>query len=145
MNVTAVELLPFIIGKQELLVYVSVSFALCLCECMCLLGPERMYQHSNVHSNPGPAPPVRPVRPWPYQFLRRKNGVAGILTYERVASYIPLRLPPVKAATIRPGQTAPCNHESWCRFSWSRGETNTHGMETGLTRSDGNLQATRCS
>ena len=36
----------------------------------------------------GPAPPVRPVRPWPYQFLRRKNGVAGILTYERVASYI---------------------------------------------------------
>ena len=36
----------------------------------------------------GPAPPVRPVRPWPYQFLRRKNGVAGILTYECVASYI---------------------------------------------------------
>ena len=23
-----------------------------------------------------------------HQFLRRKNGVAGILTYERVASYI---------------------------------------------------------
>ena len=29
----------------------------------------------------GPAAMVRPVRPWPYHFLREKNGVAWILTY----------------------------------------------------------------
>ena len=73
-------------------------------------GPNLGGPHSTVT-------PVRPVRPWPYQFLRRKNGVAGILTYERVASYIQsflLGLPPANAATIRPGQTA---HESWFRIA----------------------------
>ena len=29
----------------------------------------------------GPAATVRPVRPWPYQFLREKNGVTWILTW----------------------------------------------------------------
>ena len=29
----------------------------------------------------GPAATVRSVRPWPYQFLREKNGVAWILTW----------------------------------------------------------------
>ena len=33
---------------------------------------------------------VRPVRPWPYRFLREKNGVAWILTYACVIEW-PLR------------------------------------------------------
>ena len=38
--------------------------------------------------------------------------------FERVASYIStLRLPPFKAATMRPGQTAPSHHESWFRIT----------------------------
>ena len=32
------------------------------------------------HKQLGPAAKVRPVRPWPYRFLREKNGVAWILT-----------------------------------------------------------------
>ena len=60
----------------------------------CTVDPEEV-GHNHVHNIKswpkevsGPAPPVRPVQPWPYQFLRRKNGVTGILTYERVAGYI---------------------------------------------------------
>ena len=34
----------------------------------------------DVHGEAGPAATVRPVRPWPYRFLREKNGVAWILT-----------------------------------------------------------------
>ena len=39
---------------------------------------------------PGPAATVRPVRPWPYWFLREKNGVAWILTYAFIIEW-PLR------------------------------------------------------
>ena len=39
---------------------------------------------------PGPAAMVRPVRPWPYRFLREKNGVAWIPTYACVIEW-PLR------------------------------------------------------
>ena len=38
----------------------------------------------------GPAAKVWPVRPWPYWFLREKNGVAWILTYACVIEW-PLR------------------------------------------------------
>ena len=38
----------------------------------------------------GPAAMVRPVRLWPYRFLREKNGVAWILTHACVIEW-PLR------------------------------------------------------
>ena len=76
----------------------------------------------------GPVPPVRPVRPWLYRFLRRKNCVAGILTYDRVAihpKFLPSFLLGFRRSKPQPfGQTS----------SWARDETNIHGMETGLTR-----------
>ena len=38
--------------------------------------------------NTGPAATVRPVRPWPYRFLREKNGVAWILTWLAVENVL---------------------------------------------------------
>ena len=43
-----------------------------------LFGAESKAQ---VYGNTGPAATVRPVRPWPYRFLREKNGVAWTLTW----------------------------------------------------------------
>ena len=37
------------------------------------------FKKEDVHA--GPAATVRPVRPWPYRFLREKNGVAWILAW----------------------------------------------------------------
>ena len=53
-------------GEERLLFNIIIIIALKLRKCM----QGRRHRYS-----------------W-YQFLRRKNGVAGILTYERVASYI---------------------------------------------------------
>ena len=56
----------------------------------CQLGKKKARKSATVEASssndrrtrvPGPAATVRPVRPWPYQFLREKNGVAWILTW----------------------------------------------------------------
>ena len=84
--------------------------------------------------------------PAPYQFLRRKNGVAGILTYERVASIQRLEASAGQSRDHKAQRrvVTSLGFESR-RFSWSRDETNTHGIETGPTCRDGNLQTMRCS
>ena len=84
--------------------------------------------------------PAPPVRPWPYQFLRKKNGVAGILTYERVASYIQSFLLEASAGQSRDHKAsldrASLGFKSR-RFSWSRDD-----IRNGDRTNAPNLQAT---
>ena len=51
---------------------------------------EKVSDRYHEFAYSGPVAMVRPVRPWPYRFLREKNGVAWILTYACVIEW-PLR------------------------------------------------------
>ena len=45
------------------------------------IHPRIMVQFWFNHALAGPAATVWPVRPWPYRFLREKNGVAWIRSW----------------------------------------------------------------
>ena len=53
-------------------------------------GTQGTFPPLELSNFAGPAAMVRPVRPWPYRFRGRKNGVAWILTYACVIEW-PLR------------------------------------------------------
>ena len=62
------------------LVNMAPSLAMQSYECNCAGAADHVIVQHASKASTGPAAMVRPVRPWPYRFLREKNGVAWILT-----------------------------------------------------------------